>query len=112
MSGEEGLNGHTQNGDRVPTFDEVFDAFEAEQELAPVISYEVSNWEEDCARAVRAAGRRGRDEARRGSLDSVGGHERPEFVGRYSGSARVTPGLLEREYGVTDEQALLDGAQG
>jgi hypothetical protein len=108
MSGEEGLNGHTQNGDRVPTFDEVFDAFEAEQELAPVISYEVSNWEEDCARAVRAAGRRGRDEARRGSLDSVGGHERPEFVGRYSGSARVTPGLLEREYGTPDPSALVE----
>jgi hypothetical protein len=107
--GAEGLNDQTtQNGDYVPTVNQVFDAFEAEQELAVVISGDVRRWEEDCARAVRAAGRRGTHEGRHGSFDSTDGHERPDFVGRYPGKATVTPQLLEREYGSPDPSEVYE----
>lgn len=102
MAGVEGLDGRPQIRDRIPTEDEIYHQHESEEGLALVMSGEVRRWEEECARAVRAAGRRATDGERMGVFDSADGHERPSFVGRYTGSARVTPGQLEREYGTPD----------
>jgi hypothetical protein len=111
MSGAEGLDDQaTQNGDHVPTVDEIYDQFEAEQGLAIVMADEVRDWIEDCARAVRAAGRRGLDGIRQGSLDSIDGHERFGFAGRYAGKAAVTPQLLEREWGTSDPTSITEAA--
>lgn len=111
MGRAERLDGQAaQNGNQVPTVDEVYDQFEAEQGLALVMGDEVRRWEEDCARAVRAAGRRGLDGTKQGSLDSIDGHERIGFSGRYAGKAEVTPQLLEREWGASDPSTIVEAA--
>lgn len=96
-------NGAVAEGVQLPSVDEVYDAFEQEQELAMVISGDVSTWEEQQARAVRAAGHLGTEEGRRGMRErTFADREKLPFIGRYVGKAAVTPKLLEREYGSPD----------
>jgi hypothetical protein len=61
------------------------------------------DWIQDRAQAVRDAGRRGTWTDRRDTRGrSFANRERPSFVGRYRGSCKVTPQMLNVEFGGLD----------
>jgi hypothetical protein len=105
-----------------PTADEVFDAFEQGKfddpeaaigkgaQLSAALQEGVMNWARERAEALRAAGRRATWADRRDMRGrTFAERDRQGFIGRYNGSCRVTPQMLDAELApITDPDPDLE----
>ena len=68
------------------------------------------DWVHDRVKAVRAAGKRGTSTGRRDTRGrTFADREKPPFVGRYPGKCKVTPQMLNVEYGGLDPDSDIAG---